>query len=213
MGPFVIPQGGVSPLSQVQYMPWEKYDASTISLDYPQGAVVLDPQLGWEEQYPGLVMGFFFGPTTLTMSWIDQMRIYSPGGGDTVSIPPNLQIRYRDPTTGLEYVARNYGTEVVNSQYPVEVQTTAGARMLQYANKLAQATYVVTATDPVTGELTYQTDANGNAVCTVPGSTTCTTNAATLAGYSANLDTVRQLGLYEGYGPLGHCLPTVPSCQ
>jgi hypothetical protein len=75
--------------------------------------------------------------------------------------------------------------------------------MIQHANVLAQLAYQVTQPpDPVTGELTYDTDANGNPIAlTTPQAT----NAATfLKGYAANIDTVRQLTLFFGYGPLGH---------
>jgi hypothetical protein len=215
LGPFVIPPKQVDPnhiVVHVQYMPWEKYDpnvASTVNLDYSAGAVVVDPLIGWEEQYPSLFNAFYYGATTLTMDWVDQMRIFSPGGGDTVSIPANQQIGYVDPATGLDYIARDYGYEVINTAYSTQVAKGSGARMLQYANMLAAQTYQVTATAP-NGELTYAVDGNNNPICKVD-SLTCQTNAATLRLYSANLDTVRQLGFAFGYGPGGHCDPESPT--
>jgi hypothetical protein len=143
---------------------------------------------------------FVFGPTTLTMDMVDQLRIFSPGGGDTVAIAPDEQVRYRDPHSGIEYVARTVGREVVNAK-AAKVEKGMGARMLQYANAIAAATFVVTGTDP-TGELTYAKDAGGQPVC--KDDNTCVSNAAILKNFSANLDIVRQLTLFFGYGPLGH---------
>ena len=36
------------------YLPWDKFDGTT-SMDYPAGATVVDPLVGWEAQYPALV--------------------------------------------------------------------------------------------------------------------------------------------------------------
>jgi hypothetical protein len=66
--------------------------------------------------------------------------------------------------------------------------------MLQWANSIAAATFVVTATDPTTGELTYETDGSGNPVCSPAiDSTICLQNTTRLNGYAANIATVRQL--------------------
>jgi hypothetical protein len=195
-----------NPMTQAQYLPWDKYDStddSTTNLQYPSGAVLLDPLVGWEEQYPALVFLFWFGPTALNMNLIDQMRIFSPGDAASLSIPTAQQVRYRDPLTGIEYVAKNYGTEWVNPAIGFPVAKSIGARMIQHANYLASLAYQVTQpADPVTGELTYDTDANGNPI---PLPAAQAVSAATfLKGYASNIDTVRQLTYYLGYGPLGH---------
>ena len=57
--------------------------------------------------------------------------------------------------------------------------------------------------DPVTGELTYDTDANGQRHSAQPRRRP-TSAASFLKGYASNIDTVRQLTLFFGYGPLGH---------
>ncbi|MCL2447870.1 MAG: zinc-dependent metalloprotease, partial [Polyangiaceae bacterium] len=208
--PYVMPasSGTGNPLTAVQYLPWTKYDTTSTDptanqLTYPAGSVLLDPLVGWEQQYPALINLFWFGPTSLTMDLVDQMRIFSPGDAASVSLPADQQVRYRDPATGLEYVARNYGTESINPSIGFDVAKTVGARMLQYANTLAKTAYQVTAApDPVTGELTYDTDASGNVIA-LP--TAAAQAAATmLKAYSANIDVVRQLTLFFGYGPLGH---------
>jgi hypothetical protein len=214
LGPYVLPpsstSGSANNTVPVLYMPWEKYDPTdptTTSLEYSQGAVVVDPLFSWEEQYPSIFHWFFYAPTSLTMDWLDEARVYSPGAGDTVSYPLDQQIRYMDPISGIEYAARKYGFETINSSTlngkPAQVANTAGARMLQWANTLAAATFVVTGTDPVTGELTYQEDSSGAPLCAID-SITCIQNTTKLNEYAANIATVRQLTLSLG-GPLGHC--------
>jgi hypothetical protein len=76
--------------------------------------------------------------------------------------------------------------------------------MLQQANTLAAIAYSNTQTppDPVTGELTYDLDAQGNAIVN-PGQA-AQDAAAMLTKYTSNIDVVRQLTLFFGYGPLGH---------
>jgi hypothetical protein len=91
---------------------------------------------------------------------------------------------------------------VVNSAVGFPVAKTIGARMIQYANTLAGVAYQAGAPDPVTGELAYQTDAQGNALAATG---TNAQNAATmLKAFVSNLDVVRQLTLFYGYGPIGH---------
>jgi hypothetical protein len=203
LAPFTTPNGQ-APTSTVQYLAWDRYDpndSSTTELQYPPGAVLLDPLVGWEEQYRALVDLFHFGRTSLSMDLIDQMRIFSPGDAASLSIPVGQQVRYRDPLTGIEYVAKNYGTEVVNSAIGFQTAKTVGARMLQHANVLAKAAYQVsTPPDPVTGELTYDTDPQGNVI---PNSASGADTAATmLKNYASNIDVVRQLTRFFGYGPL-----------
>jgi hypothetical protein len=188
-----------NPLTDVQYLPWDKFDPTdpaTTSLTYPAGAVLLDPQLGWEEQYWGLLLQFFYGRTTLTQDYIDQLRIFSPGDAASLSIQPAQEVAYRDPATGIEYVAKNYGTETING---ITTAKSVGSRMIQYANSLAQQAYAVTTT-ATSGELTYAADAQGNAV---PLTSQAAQDAATmLKSFTSNIDVVRQLTLFFGYGPL-----------
>ena len=196
--------------ARVQYLPWEKYDVSdptTTQLDYPKDAIVLDPLVGWEQQFPMMMDLFYFGGTTLTMDTIDQLRIFSPGGADSISIDPSERVAFRDPATGIEYIARGYGTEVLNSRSGAAVSKSMGARMIQYANTLASLAYVIESTDPVTGEMTYKKDSANQPICKYTGTVNegiCFSTATTLKAYSSNLDTVRQLTLFFGYGPLGH---------
>jgi hypothetical protein len=203
VAPYSLPgastPGNTNPFTDVQYLPWDKFDTTdpaTTSPGYPAGAVLLDPQLGWEEQYWGAVLQFFYGRTTLSMDYIDQLRVFSPGDAASLSIDPAQLVGYRDPATGIEYVAKNYGTETING---ITTAKAVGARMLQYANMLAQKGYVVTGV-ATNGELVYATDANGNPVANTDQASQ---DAVTmLKSFTTNIDVVRQLTLFYGYGPL-----------
>jgi hypothetical protein len=209
IAPYALPAsgsgGGVNPLTTVNYLPFDKYDpndATTTSLEYPKGAVLLDPLIGWEQQYPAIVNLFHYGPTSLSMDLVDQMRIFSLGDAESLAIPVNSQVRYRDPLTNIEYVAKNYGTEVVNSAIGFQTAKSMGARMIQHANYMAQNAYQTSGADPVTGELTYVTDGQGNPV--PANNLIAGTSAVILKAYVANLDVVRQLTEFFGLnGPLG----------
>jgi predicted phage gp36 major capsid-like protein len=151
-------------------------------------------------QYRALISQFFYGQTSLSMDMIDQLRIFSPGDAASLSLQPSQEVAYRDPATGIEYVAKNYGVESINPAVGFSTAKSVGSRMIQYANSLAQAAYEVASTDPTTGELTYVTDAQGNPVAKTE---TAAQDAATmLKSFTTSVDVVRQLTLFFGYGPL-----------
>ncbi len=205
--PYVVPgnggSGSATETDDVQYLPWGTYDANdpaTQQLQYPPGAVLLDPLVGWELQYPTILHLFMYGRTSLSLDFVDQLKIMNPGDPGSTALSPTGQVRYRDPLTGIEYMASGYGTEVVNPAIGFQTQKGIGARMLQHANYLASLAYQVTAPpDPATGELTYDRDAQG---ASIPLTAQAALDAATmLKAYTSNLDITRKLTLFFGYLP------------
>lgn len=147
LGSYVTaPAGNNGNVSHVQYLPWEKWDGSGV-LDYPTGATVVAPLVGWEQQFPGLIMAWWFGSTMLTTQWADMIRVWTPDGTDAITVLPKDQVRFRDPVSGLIYAARTFGTETVNSKL-APTERTIGARMVQYANELAAKAYTSKGTTP-----------------------------------------------------------------
>ncbi|HQY63887.1 MAG: hypothetical protein IPQ09_16995 [Myxococcales bacterium] len=203
--PYVMPQqpGFAVSADPVQWLPLDRFaqaDPGTTSLGYPAGAVRINPLVGWEQQFPAIIFNYIYGSTTLTMDWANQMRIWYPDSDGSLSVPLNQQVRYQDPLTGIQYAARSYGKETMTGR---QVQRTAGARMLQYANDFAASTFVVTATDGVTGQHTYQRAGVANEPVCKPGldEDTCTRAKKRLRYFGGNLDTVREIALYV-QGPL-----------
>lgn len=185
LGPYVLaPTGGASSgsIARVQYPSWEKAD----DVAYPGDAVVLDPVLGWEQQFPNIIYGLFYAPTTLTMDWYDQMRIFVRGGPDDIQVN-GPTVEFEDPESRIVYVARDYGTEPVHGR---TVARSSGARMIAYAKSLITQA--------------YQTDGGGNVVYTA-GKPTVTNEqkALELKRFVSNLAVVRQVTGWFGSGPLG----------
>jgi hypothetical protein len=185
-GPHVIPPpppltGEPTPFAQVEYPAWEKQD----DVARPAGAVPVDPIIGWEQQYPAIVSAFFFAPTALTMDMYDLMRVFVRGGPEDVATTrPVLTVR--DPESGIEYGALDYGTEVLAGR---TVPRGIGARMVQYARELIPQAYELAGADPV-----YD---NGK-----PRVKDLAT-AVRLRRFIANLAVVRQVAVAFGPGPLG----------
>ncbi len=195
LGPYVnvdAPKLGTGLQPSVMYPAWDKFDA-TNGLQYPPNVTVLDPLVGWEAQYPALFMTWWFGSTNLSSTTMDQMRIWSPGDTGSVDIPVSDTVLFRDPVSGLVYQARDYGTEKVDSAIGYPVQNTMGARMLQYAQTMADQAYNVSGSiaDPTTGKTfnTYNTATPKDPII-----------AQKLQGYISNLDTARKLARWITYG-------------
>jgi hypothetical protein len=199
LGPYI--NNGTGGLSKdgygtVRYLPWEKYDAtqpSTIALAYPANSVVLDPLVGFEEQIPLMIYTAWFGSTNLTNDTISQMRIWTPDGKESVTIPVSETVRFRDPYTGVVYVARTYGTETVNSLRG-PVQKTMGARMIQYANEM-----LVKAGFPSAGTVTDK-DGVSYPNYNVNANPADYQTAQKLKGFVSNLEFGRLLANYFGMG-------------
>jgi len=180
--------GNVQP--SVMYPAWDQYDASN-GLNYPAGATVIDPVVGWEAQYPALFMTWWYGSTNLNSDMANQLRIWSPGDPGTVDEDPTNLILFKDPTSGIIYAARSYGSEKINAS-ALGYQTEKGiaARMLQYADKLAQLAY-----GPPTGQ---DTDAVTGVQFNVYNTSNVVNSAiaAKLHGYTSNLDTGRLIAKF-----------------
>lgn len=202
IAPFVLDSGtgAQGATAAVQYLPWDRYGRpETTNLSYPANAARIDPLIGWEQQYRFLLFGFIYGQTTLTMDWVQQARVWSPGGGrDGITIPAAEQVRYTDPLTGVLYVARNYGTEVYNGRY---VPKSTGARMVQYALDTAKEAFDFTeAGNDVVWTHTSAEDASPR--CKLASPEACNEARRKIKLYSSNLDLARQLSDFFGTGPL-----------
>ena len=132
------------------------------------------------------------------MDWIQQMAVFSPGDLASFELPLEEQYRYTDPLTSVTYVARNYGTETLNG---ATVARSSGARMLEYAARLASETYELDGPpDPVTHDLTYRRDpVTREPICKlgsggVVDASACEAAKARIRRFSSNLDTIRQVG-------------------
>ena len=179
----------------IQYPKWSI--SNQVALTIPPDATAVDPLVGWEQQYPMLMYGFYFGGTTLTMDWVNMMRVYTPNGPESVSYGDDAFIRYTDPLTGVLYVARDYGKEAYGTQ---NVNRGIGARMLDYAHSIARATYQYTEGD--NGDAVWTRDSFQQPICKLADVNACNAAAQKVRYFSSNLDTLRELADWMGTGPL-----------
>ena len=175
------------------------------ALTMPAGATIVDPLVGWEQQLPMMMYGFYFGGTTLTMDWVQMMRIQTPNGPEAVSYGDDNYLRFTDPNTGILYVARDYGDESTNGKV---TNRGIGARMLNYAKEVAAATFQTSGVDEF-GEPAWARNDNRQPLC-IDGSNAgngqpsneCNAAMTKVRYFSSNLDTLRELADWMGIGPI-----------
>ncbi len=108
--------------------------------------VVLDPQVGWEQQKFLIAWTLMYLPENNKQEWKDMMRIYELG----YDADPGFQnrIEFHNPE-GKSYIARSFGKEVIFGR---EVHRGIGARVLEYANDLLVKAYETTDGPDVNGD-------------------------------------------------------------
>src|SRR5262249_2208569 len=126
---------GKIPMGSLVYPPWY---AKTLGV-HPANAKLVDPNFAWNEQIYAMVWGSMFFPTNWSQRWVHDARI-AVLASDQADWPAAETYTFFNPATGLTYRAHNVGTEDIFGQ---QHQKGAGARMLEWANKLVTIAYVV----------------------------------------------------------------------
>jgi hypothetical protein len=138
------------------YAPWASppanpEDTPPITLEYPfwsdpfdigtrpNNSLLVDPSYGWNTQINAMVWGTMFFTTNWSTSFVHDARIVVLGGEDPQWPEPEI-LRFRDPKSGLVYMARKAGTENMLGK---TVQIGTGARVLEWANHLLATGYQV----------------------------------------------------------------------
>jgi hypothetical protein len=104
----------------------------------PEQTVVVDPQVGWEQQKFLIAFTLQYLPENQQQTWLNQMYLWEVGA----DADPGFQnrIEFHDPS-GRVYVAKTFGKETV---FGKRVQKGIAARVLEYANELLAAAYHTT---------------------------------------------------------------------
>jgi hypothetical protein len=179
----------------------------------PIKGVPIDPELGYEVQKWIIAYAYFYLPANQKMDWVDMMRIYKTGLGYT----PNFTevVVFKDPTTGLGYLAKRYGNETL---FGKTYDKGIAAKVLQWANQLAAKAYLpadpAALFDPNTGEFKYLTDASGNPSVAPdpalapadPANVQCEENrwCMQLRNYRGFIDFMREASMFAGFPPLDY---------
>jgi hypothetical protein len=133
-----------APAVPVLYPTWSGSDLGT----FPKGALLVDPHWGWNARVWAMVWGAMYFPTNWSYDWVHQARIAALPT-EQPNWPDDEVYAFSDPKSGLTYRARSSGTEKLAG---LTRQKSAGARMLEWANRLLAIAYKV------------QRDGNGNPV-------------------------------------------------
>jgi hypothetical protein len=104
----------------------------------PAGALLADPNYGFNPQLYAMVWGSIYFPTNWSSSWVHDARIAFPG--EDYNWAEVETFRFYDPRTGLLYSAHKAGTESILGR---TVQAGTGARILEWANHLLATAYLV----------------------------------------------------------------------
>ena len=136
--PWVVPgtANNDTPEGTISYPAWS--DANDVGVT-PAGGLLADPNYAWNEQIYAMVWGAIFFPTNWSWDYIHEARI-AVLPSETPGWPDNEIYAFYNPATALTYRAHSSGTEDIRGYTR---QRSAGARMLEWANKLVTVAYLV----------------------------------------------------------------------
>lgn len=151
---------------------------------------IVFPNMGYSNQLATGIYTLIYSRFSTDMVMAQKMRIKADGdAGPTIANP----IGFRDPITGIRYVAQSYGTETIPGRGAVE--KGIASRMIQRANELGERAWAVESTSG-TGEHTWTMSNGGPSVIDDAA-------AKEARRYIGLLDAMRQVGNVYGNGPLG----------
>jgi hypothetical protein len=107
----------------------------------PDNVVVVDPQVGYEQQKFIIAQTMMYLPEDNQQEWIDMMRLFKDTEEETYDIGPHIELH--DPR-GVKWIANTYGREEI---FGKQVQKGVAARVLEYDNELINGCYDNTAID------------------------------------------------------------------
>jgi len=124
----------------------------------------LDPQLGYEVQKFIVFWYYVYQPREEINDWVDLLRIYRVGSDNDPDYLPENVVQWRDPESGLRYIARGYGEETI---FEKTWDRGIAAKMIQWANELTAQAYELDDNvpfDPATGQANVKRDGDGFAI-------------------------------------------------
>ncbi len=106
----------------------------------PSGSQLLFPNIGYRQQLPTMVYTMLFSSLNSDLSTVHATRIWTEGGVEQVDVPEADRVRFRNPESGITYVARRYGPDNVDGE---AIDRGIASRMIAHANHLLIDTYQV----------------------------------------------------------------------
>jgi hypothetical protein len=160
--------------------------------------MVLFPNIGYNQQSFGAILAALYSRDSGDMMLLDKMRVWVEGVDGTISngFPePEQQIRFFNPLTGYTYIARRYGPETIDGKV---VDKGIASRLLGAANIRLKAVFQTSGTNEY-GQPNLRLDENGQPIMVADVGSSGYNNFIKMVGM---LDTMRQIGLVLGEGPL-----------
>ena len=206
-----VPGGGTSglPALEPQLLPlWTVPSTAQPNAQplRPSGSQLLFPDIGYRQQLPVVVYSMLFSSLNSNLDTIHRTRIWTEGAPEEVNVPEADRVRFANPETGITYVGRRYGRDVVDN---VTIDRGIASRMIARANELLVDTYAVrrdATLQPLYGadgsvEVVY--DANHQLVPAHPAdSQQQTTSVSRFRNYVGLIDATRYASRLLGYGTL-----------
>lgn len=114
------------------------HEANLLCTDTPEQTIVLDPQVGWEQQKFLIAWTLQYLPENEQQTWLNQLYLWEVGADTDPGFANRIELH--DPN-GRIYVAKTFGKETV---FGKRVQKGIAARVLEYANELLADAYRTT---------------------------------------------------------------------
>lgn len=201
VAPYVAPGSGKTPSPKM-------FDLTSESASRPAGSSILFPNIGYKQQLAAAMFAGLFSRLNTDMTLMNKLRLWVDGAVDAITIDNAYAAKFTDPASGYTYVARKYGTEVLDGK---TVDKGIASRMVAHANALAAVAYK---TKKDSGGAT-QLDSFGRPLLELDSAGQAIIEdydrASELTRYVGLLDSVREIGYRLGYGPLGGGGGSVPS--
>jgi len=170
----------------------------------PDGSRLLFPNIGYRQQLPMVVWSMLFSSLNSNLDTIHRTRIWTDGGPEAVDIAESERTRFRNPETGITYIARRYGPDSVDGE---AIDSGIASRMIAHANELLVDTYQVRVDDR--DQPVYNPDGSVDAVLLrgqlVPASTDDqrqTIAVTRFRNYVGLIDATRYASRLLGHGTL-----------
>lgn len=169
----------------------------------PPEARQVFPNFGYNQAIPTLVYSHLYGRLNSDLELSNKMRMWLEGSiSGEVELPDSEQVRFTYPESGITYIARRFGSEILLGR---EVDTGIASRMLENANQLVEQVYELQVDDDENvvrdqfGRAELMRDEQGRAIVREGGS--ADVPRAKLRRYVGQLDATVQISDYIGYGP------------
>jgi hypothetical protein len=102
----------------------------------PGDTIVLDPQVGWEQQKFLIAWTLAYLPENQQQSWLNMLYLWELGADSDPGFANRVELH--DPN-GRIYIAKTFGKETI---FGKTVQRGIAARIVEYANELLDKAYV-----------------------------------------------------------------------